>query len=103
MSLACYECDKCGSFDTLIIFSKDQSFDEEKNVCNYKNFYTDCASIDDFEPVEKSCFAIVKEKSSSGSWFTGSDGSKLKETKFFLIDEEKLKGKLPRIHGALKI
>jgi len=102
MSLACYECQKTGFFDTLIIFKKDQKFEGEEFICNYKNFYTDCTSIDDFEPVEKSCFAIVKEPTNQGAWFTGNNGAKLKEVKFFPIDEEKLKEKLPRIYGALR-
>lgn len=102
MSLACYECLKGGSFDTLIIFNKDKEFSEEKYICDYENYYTCCASTDDFEPVEKSNFAIVKEPTSKGCWFTGNNGSRLKEVTFFPIDEEKLKEKLPRIYRKLK-
>ena len=47
MSLACYECERGGSFDTLILFSEN-GFQDTTPVSSYANFYTDCASVDDF-------------------------------------------------------
>lgn len=101
MSLACFECMRGGSFNTLIIFDKDGSFDPDKPVSAYPNFYTDCATFDDFAEVETSRFAIVEEGRPQSSWNTGTDGDKLRETKYKRIDEAALAARLPRIVGAL--
>jgi hypothetical protein len=101
MSLACFECMRNGTFNTLIIFDKDGKFDPQIPVSHYSNFYTDCASIGDFKRVSSSRFAIVQEKTHQDSWNTGTDGDKLQETNYKLIDEADLAKKLPRIYGAL--
>ena len=101
MSLACFECKRGGAFNTILIFDKDGRFDPEKPVSHYSNFYTDCANFGDFEEVETSRFAIVKEGELQDSWHTGTDGDKLRETKYKLVDEATLAARLPKIFGAL--
>lgn len=101
MSLACFECNKIGSFNTLIIFEEDGAFEEGKLIAHYRSFYTDCASFSGFEPVAKSRFMIVQEKAYQDSWNTGSDGDVLKQTHHKFIDEVALQKKLPKIFAAL--
>ena len=101
MSLACFECRRGGVFNTLILFAKDSNFDPEKPVSHYPNFCTDCAAFGNFEEVQTSRFAIVEEGGFQDSWNTGTDGDKLRETKYKLVDEAALAAKLPKIFEAL--
>ena len=100
MSLWCLECQRQGAFNTLILFSK-EGFDPEELVAHYPNYYTDCAAFDDFEEVEKSWFMVVETSDREDSYFTGTDGPTLQETKYKLISEDALAGKLPKIFAAL--
>ncbi|MEK7532732.1 MAG: hypothetical protein AAB579_03990 [Patescibacteria group bacterium] len=101
MSLACFECRRGGAFNTLVLFASDGDFDPEKSVSHYPSFYTDCAAFGDFKKVEKSRFMIVEERESQDSWNTGTDGDKLRETKYKFVDETTLAAKLPKIFAAL--
>lgn len=100
MSLGCLECDEIGSFDTLIIFSEDGAFDTAKLVSAYYNYFTCCASVDEFKAAKKSRFAIVREKHESSQWSTP-DHCTLNDTTWKLVDEEELKRRLPKIFAAL--
>src|SRR3989344_2586557 len=77
MSLSCFECERIGAFNTLIIFARDGNFDPEKPVSHYHNFYTDCATIGQFKKVQTSRFAIVQLERFNYMWNTGSDGELL--------------------------
>ena len=101
MSLACFECNRIGAFNTSIIFDGDGNFDPQKPVSHYPNFYTDCATFDDFREVKESRFMVVEGRDVQDSWNTGTDGDKLRETKYKLVDEAVLAAKLPRIFEAL--
>ena len=101
MSLACFECLRSGSFNTLIIFSKDGKFDPEKPVSHYSSFYTDCAKFEDFRVVKASRFMVVEEKGFQDSWNTGTDGDTLRETRHKLVNDVALAARLPRIFGEL--
>ena len=101
MSLACFECGETGSFNTLILFSKNGKFNVKKEISEYENFYTCCAKIDSFEAVKKSRFMIVETADSESSWHTGSDGDTIKKTRHKLISEEELEKKLPKIYRDL--
>lgn len=101
MSLACFECRRGGVFNTLILFAEDGNFDPEKPASHYSNFYTDCAAFGDFKKVKKSRFMIVQKREFADSWFTGTDGDKLRKTKCKLVDEVALAAKLPNIFAAL--
>src|SRR3989344_7630074 len=99
MSLSCFECERIGAFNTLIIFARDGNFDPEKPVSHYHNFYTDCAAIGQFKKVQTSRFAIVQLERFNYMWNTGSDGELLRETMYKLVDEVTLAEKLPKIFG----
>lgn len=101
MSLACFECYKIGSFNTLIIFASDGKFDSEQQVSHFPNFYTDCATFSDFEAVTESRFMIVEDVDFHSQWSTDTGVGKLRETKCKLIDEKTLALKLPRIFAEL--
>jgi len=101
MSLACRQCGVTGAFDTLIIFSPSGIFDDDAHVAEYDNFYTCCATFDDFTAVEDSRFAIVVQSYKNDSWRTGNNGPKLTECKRKKISEAELKKKLPIIYREL--
>ena len=101
MSLVCLECNCIGAFNTLVIFDSNGKFDPQKLVSDYSNFYTDCATFDDFSEVNESRFMIVEERKSQNSWNIATDGDKLHETRCKLIDENVLAVKLPRIFKEL--
>ena len=100
MSLACRECNSHGSFDTLILFSKNGKFKSEEAVSHYQNFYTDCANIDDFTAVSRSKFMIVKTKTAESCWNTGNDGSALSDCEIKRISARELKERLPKTYKA---
>lgn len=102
MSLACRECDRVGSFDTLIIFSPNGRFNTKKNVSDYRNFYTCCATIGSFDEIprsRRSRFMIVKEGSRSSS-FLNPNQSRICDCDIKRISEEDVASRLPNIHKA---
>lgn len=101
MSLACFECQRGGSFNTQIIFDPNGVFDENKHTAQFRNFYTDCAKAEDFSEAISSRFAIVTRSGFDDSWFTGDDGPELGTVSWKRIPEQEIAGKLPRIYGAL--
>lgn len=101
MSLGCFECGRGGAFNTLILFTSDGNFDVEKPVSHYSNFYTDCATLNDFKEIKESRFMVVKLKCFQDSVITGTDGDKIREAKHKLVDETTLAAKLPGIFEAL--
>jgi hypothetical protein len=100
MSLACRECNSHGSFDTLILFSKNGEFEAKKPASHFENFCTDCASIDDFTAVTKSKFMIVKTKTAESCWNTGNDGPALSDCETKRISARELKQRLPKTYKA---
>jgi len=98
MSLACFECKQIGFFvRPLILFERKGSFDPQKPVSHYHNFYTGCATFDDLgEAVKSSRFMVVElcHNQSGGE-------DKIEETKHKLVDEEVLAKKLPKTFKAL--
>ena len=106
MSLGCFECREGGAFNTLIIFEPHGKFDIEIPISHYRNFYVcfRCSGgFYGFDEVEKSRFMIVLERDFQGSWNTGTDGDKLKETRFKLISENELERRLPNIFKKLSV
>ena len=101
MSLACFECNRIGSFDTLIIFDPKGTFNPTDEISHYANFYTDCARITTFKAVEKSRFMIVKTKGYEDSLLWAMPCI-LSETEFQFVDESELEKRLPKIFAALK-
>ena len=101
MSLACFECNQIGSFDTLVLFDPKGKFDCDSPVSSFPNFYTCCASISDFTEAKDSRFLIVKTRSREGSWLTGTDGDPVGDTRVKRINEAELRTRMPRIFEAL--
>lgn len=101
MSIACRECGRVGSFNTLVIFQADGKFDLKKPVSHYANYYTDCANFDDFPQVEASRFMIVQQRESDDRLFTGTDGDLLEQTEHKLVSEKELQEALPTTFSKL--
>lgn len=101
MSLACLECNRIGSFNTLIIFEPEGRFDTGKHVSSYPNFYTCCASLADFTEAEQSRFMIVEEREYQDVWHTGTNGARLGKTRHMRVNEAELQRKLPKIFERL--
>lgn len=101
MSLACLECGHGGEFDTMICRVPAEGSIVNCFISHLPNYYTCCARIDDFKPVDRSEYIIAVEAEAQGSWCTGNDGPQIKDTKFKFISEEDLKKKLPKIYSWL--
>lgn len=101
MSLACWECKRRGAFNTLVIFDPDGKFDSDKHVSSYRNFYTCCASFENFTKAKKSRFMVVQEQDYQDKWNTCTDGERLETTKYKLVDEDELRRKLPKTFERL--
>ena len=102
MSLACFECDRIGEFNTLVIFDKTKAFNINTPISHFPNFYTDCASFDGLKTAKnKSRFMVVLEGTVSSTWNTGTDGDMLRAARYKYVDEKDLKKQLPKIFEAL--
>lgn len=101
MSLACLECRQIGTFDTLILFEPGGKFDLNVPTSSYRNYYTCCATLDDFKGLSKSRFLIVKQPQREDAWNTGHDGPTLGISAFRYVDEAELKRRLPKIYEEL--
>lgn len=91
---------RVGAFDTLILFDPAGIFDPEIPTSHFANYYTDCARFDSFNEVPESRFAIAELQENEETWLTGSDGFKLKDTRYKRIDEAALSAKMPNIYRA---
>lgn len=100
MSLACLECKRNGSFNTLIV-KVGEDFDPQRPISHYPNYYTCCASFNSFREVKKSEYMVVEIISHASMWHTGNDGERFDEVKCRFISKNALKKLLPKIHKAL--
>jgi len=98
MSLACFECNRIGSFNIIILYFE-TGLDLKNNVSDYKNFYTDCLNFEDIELVEISNFAVVRLTSSESSIFSPEKSLSKSDIKY--ISDNELQLKLPKIYSKL--
>jgi hypothetical protein len=97
MSLACYECERVGYFDHILLFIKDE-LDVNKSMGDYPNFCVHDHHMIGIDKVEKSQFLLCIQCEKEGMWFTGKDPDKIKNTDYVFISEEWVKEHLPKMY-----